>query len=105
MARVQTLGENKNFDVFVLSDTRGEAQGTREADVYRALCENLAEVLPVYYRRRRENTARKSGNIADWVARFGADYQSFVILDGDSVMSGATLVSLAIAIDADPKAG
>ena len=45
-------------------------------------------VLPVYYRRRRENTARKAGNISDWVARFGGDYEHFVILDGDSVMSG-----------------
>ena len=106
MAReLQTLGKNENFDVFVLSDTRGDAQGAREADVYHALGETLAGVLPVYYRRRRENTARKSGNIADWVSRFGGDYKSFVILDGDSVMSGATLVSLALAIDADPKAG
>src|SRR4029078_231297 len=102
---LKTLGKTKNCYVFVLSDTRGEAQGAREAAVYHALGENLAEVLPVYYRRRRENTARKSVNIADWIERFGAGYQSFVILDGDSVMSGATLVSLAIAIDADPKAG
>ena len=76
MAReLQTLGKNENFDVFVLSDTRGDAQGAREADVYHALGETLADVLPVYYRRRRENTARKSGNIADWVSRFGGDYE------------------------------
>ncbi len=79
--------------------------GTHEADVYRALGRELDDIIPVYYRRRLKNTARKAGNIADWVGRFGAGYQSFVILDGDSVMSGATLVSLALAMDADPKAG
>lgn len=106
MAReVQALGGNRSFDVFVLSDTRGEAPGAREANVYRALREDLAAILQVYYRRRLENTARKSGNIADWVERFGANYELFVILDGDSVMSGTTLISLALAMDADPKAG
>jgi membrane glycosyltransferase len=102
---LQTLGRNRNFDVFVLSDTRGEDAGEREAEVYHALGEEIRHISPVYYRRREKNTARKAGNIADWIEHFGAAYQSFVILDGDSVMSGATLVSLALAIEADPKAG
>lgn len=99
------LGRNDYFDVFVLSDTRGDDAGEKEAAVYRALSAELSDIVSVYYRRRLKNTARKSGNIADWVARFGAAYQSFIILDGDSVMSGATLVSLAAAMEADPKAG
>jgi membrane glycosyltransferase len=106
MAReLVALGRNEHFDVFILSDTRGDEDGEREADVYRALSQEIADAMPVYYRRRLQNTARKAGNIADWVGRFGGDYQSFVILDGDSVMSGETLVSLALAMDADPKAG
>jgi membrane glycosyltransferase len=106
MAReLLALGRNRSFDVFVLSDTRGDAAGAKEAEVYRALGDVLGHIVPVYYRRRRENTARKSGNIADWVERFGADYQSFIILDGDSVMTGATLVSLAAAMEADAKIG
>ncbi|MBS0235359.1 MAG: glucans biosynthesis glucosyltransferase MdoH [Proteobacteria bacterium] len=99
------LGRSDYFDVFVLSDTRGDDAGEKEAAVYRALSAELSEIVTVYYRRRLKNTARKAGNIADWVERFGAAYQSFVILDGDSVMSGATLVSLAAAMEADPKAG
>jgi len=102
---IEALGQNKNFDVFVLSDTRGDEDGAREADVYHALSQQMDGILPVYYRRRLQNTARKAGNISDWVSRFGASYQSFVILDGDSVMSGATLVSLGLAMEADPKAG
>ena len=99
------LGRNDYFDVFVLSDTRGDIAGAQEAAVYRALSTDLGDIATVYYRRRQNNTARKAGNIADWVGRFGADYQSFIILDGDSLMSGGTLVSLAAAMEADPRAG
>lgn len=99
------LGRNDNFDVFVLSDTRGDEDGAKEAAVYRALALELDDIASVYYRRRMKNTARKAGNISDWVERFGASYESFIILDGDSVMSGGTLVSLAAAMEGDPKAG
>lgn len=102
---LEHLGRNQKFDVFILSDTRGDDDGTKEAAVYRALSGQLDEIASIYYRRRIKNTGRKSGNIADWVERFGAAYESFIILDGDSVMSGGTLVSLAAAMEADPKAG
>lgn len=102
---VESLGQGKNFDIFVLSDTRGEPAGDREAAVYRALGDKVGGVMPVYYRRRLENTSRKSGNIADWVERFGAAYESFVILDGDSVMTGSTVVALSQSLEAEPKAG
>lgn len=102
---LKALGRNQNFDVFILSDTRGDIDGNREAKTYSALSQEMAEIAPVYYRRRIQNTARKAGNISDWVERFGADYESFIILDGDSVMSGATLLSLALAMDSEPKAG
>ena len=93
-----------SFDVFVLSDTRGDG-GWRAARtrLIAALHASLAGVMPVYYRRRRDNTHRKAGNIADWVERFGAGYEHFVILDGDSVMSGETLVALAGAMEDDPE--
>ena len=93
------------FDVFVLSDTRGDTDGAREAEAYRQLQAVLAPMIKMFYRRRLHNTSRKAGNIADWVQRFGASYENFIILDGDSVMSGETLVSLALAMDLDRKAG
>ncbi len=99
------LGRNPCFDVFVLSDTRGDLDGAKEAAVYRALSAQLSDIASIYYRRRLQNTGRKAGNIADWVERFGASYQSFIVLDGDSVMSGGTLVSLAAAMEADDRAG
>ena len=47
----------------------------------------------IFYRRRPRNTARKAGNIADWVTRFGAAYPQFLILDADSVMAATTLIA------------
>ncbi len=92
------LHRNSHFDVFILSDTRSEDDGDREAAAYQSLSAKLQTALPVYYRRRLKNHARKSGNIADWVTRFGAAYEQFVILDADSIMSGDTLLTLALAL-------
>ena len=102
---LQSMGRTPAFDVFILSDTRGEADGKSEERAYSALARSLQSIIPVYYRRRRENRGRKSGNIKDWVSRFGGAYEHFVILDGDSVMSGTTLVRLALAMQRDEKAG
>ena len=105
IGELKALGRADYFDVFVLSDTRGEVNGDREAQVFAALSVHLASDCAVYYRRRRHNTAKKAGNIADWVRRFGASYDHFVILDGDSVMSGQTLQALALSMQADQRAG
>ena len=48
----------------------------------------------IFYRQRPNNIARKAGNIADWVERFGGAYPQFLILDADSLMTGETLVRL-----------
>ena len=54
----------------------------------------------LFYRHRPENTARKSGNIEDWIKRFGAGYDHMIILDADSLMTGDTIVRLAAAMEA-----
>ena len=100
-----SLGKTSNFEVFILSDSRSAEAGQREEAVFATLAQRLSDVVPVYYRRRRENTAKKSGNIHDWVERFGAGYDYFVCFDADSVMSGDTLVRLALAMDRNPRAG
>jgi membrane glycosyltransferase len=100
---LDALGKAEAFDVFILSDTRGAEEGTREEAAYRELKRALAGKIAVYYRRRVENTGRKSGNIRDWVERFGAAYESFVVLDGDSIMSGVALVRLARALEMKPS--
>jgi membrane glycosyltransferase len=88
------LGAAQRFHVFVLSDSRSSENRARELRAVRFLQRRLDGRLPVYYRARSENVGKKAGNIADWVQRFGGAYETFVILDADSVMSGTLLVQL-----------
>ena len=61
--------------------------------------------IGIYYRRRPENKHKKAGNIADFVTRWGGAYESMLVLDADSHMDGKTLITLARAMEADPKLG
>ena len=102
---LDSLGHASVFDIFILSDTRGAETGMAEEAAYRELIERLRDTIAIHYRRRIEATARKAGNIKDWVERFGGGYEQFIILDADSVMSGDALVRVSLAMDADPQAG
>ena len=99
---VEETGRGARFDWFLLSDTTDPDIWIEEEAAYRTLC----KVCPgrLYYRRRANNFARKSGNIADWIARFGAAYDHMIVLDADSLMSGDTIVRLAHAMEAHPAA-
>ena len=102
---LEALGAAGSFDIFILSDTRDATAGAHEEAVYANLKRTIVTRMPVYYRRRRNNTGRKAGNIKDWVERFGAGYPHFLILDADSIMSGDTLVRLSLTMQATASAG
>src|SRR6185437_4644756 len=59
----------------------------------------------LFYRRRQDNSGRKAGNIAEFVRTWGAAYESMVVLDADSIMSGKAVVSLAQVMQAHPQVG
>jgi membrane glycosyltransferase len=101
---VRATGLGDNFDYFFLSDTTSPNLWIAEERALLAMRERLPDER-VYYRRRRKNTARKAGNIADFVMRWGAAYPQMLVLDADSLMSGATIVRLAATMEADPDAG
>ena len=101
---IADTGQLDRFDVFVLSDTTDPAIWLNEEEQYLALTERTAS-RNVFYRHRRDNVARKAGNIGDWVTRFGGAYDSMVILDADSLMTGDAVVRLAAAIEQHPEAG
>jgi len=90
------------FDFFVLSDSSPSAE-TAE----RAQCRQLRrpDGCQIFYRRRPINEGRKPGNIADWVRRFGSAYESMIVLDADSRMSGEAIVRLAAELEADETVG
>jgi len=98
-------GVARHFDIFVLSDTRKDHIAAAEVDAYEWLKRQLSPAIKVYYRRRDNNHHRKAGNIADFVTRWGAAYDHMIVLDADSDMSAAAMITLARAMVADPKAG
>ena len=112
MAGLQAIWESLHetdaseaFDLFVLSDTTNPEIWIGEEAGFLALRARTDAHAHIFYRRRARNIARKSGNIADWVTRFGAAYAQFLILDADSLMSGETLVRLAGAMERHADVG
>lgn len=101
-AMVQETGTAALFDFFVLSDSRADMQ-SREYAAYRRVKSRSA--VPLYYRRRPMNIARKPGNISEWLRRFGGGYEYMIVLDADSLMSGRAMVQLASTMDRAPGVG
>ena len=97
---IAAAGGAQLFEVFILSDSRPE----REAAEHRAFrrLRGLSP-LPIWYRRRTVNEGRKPGNIADWVRNHGGGYDYMLVLDADSLMSGAAVMRLAAAMDRHPQ--
>ena len=102
---LRDTGASDAFDVFILSDTTDPAVWVAEEAGFLALRQRTGADDHIFYRRRAKNVARKSGNIAEWVRRFGGAYQQFLILDADSLMSGDTLVRLSGAMERYPDVG
>ncbi len=111
MSRVQAVYESAAqtgtgflFDVFILSDTTDPDIFITEEAAYLALRTRL-QAQNIYYRHRPKNDAKKAGNIAEWVRRFGNAYEQMIVLDADSLMTGDTLVRLVAAVENNPKVG
>src|SRR5258705_5600568 len=109
MARLRAIYESvgetgcaSQFDWYVLSDTTDPSIWIEEEKCFLQLRRELG-AGQLFYRHRPENTARKSGNIEDWVRRFGAGYDHMIILDADSLMTGDTIVRLAGAMERHPN--
>jgi membrane glycosyltransferase len=101
---VAEVGAADVFDVFILSDTTDPDVFVAEETAYLALRERLSDAA-LFYRHRAKNDAKKAGNIAEWVRRFGGHYQQMIVLDADSLMTGDTLVRLVAAMERHPGVG
>ena len=93
------------YTLFILSDTRDETIALQEERAYEALRAASPAETKIYYRRRANNTDKKVGNLADWISNWGAAYEAMVVLDADSLMSGAAIRNLVRELANDPKAG
>jgi len=98
-------GELDRFDFFILSDTQDAGRWVDEEVAWATLCRELGATGRLFYRNRHVNLKRKSGNVADFVRRWGAHYRYMVVFDADSVMSGEALVKLVNMMESSPRVG
>ncbi|MBN2466647.1 MAG: glucans biosynthesis glucosyltransferase MdoH [Deltaproteobacteria bacterium] len=102
---LEKTGQLEQFDFYVLSDTQNPDAWVDEEIAWAELCESVEGFNRVFYRRRRVNLKRKSGNIADFCRRWGSSYKYMIVFDADSVMAGSSLVALVTMMEQRPKVG
>jgi membrane glycosyltransferase len=102
---LMSTSELRHFDFYVLSDTGDPEKQVEEEIAWAQTCRVVQGFGKIFYRHRRNNIKRKSGNIADFLRRWGKKYDYMVVLDADSVIEGETLVRLARIMDLHPEAG
>ena len=99
---LKDLGAEKGFEVFFISDTMDPALVEIEEKAMQDLMGRRAGE-PFWYRRRRENTQKKQGNINDFVQRWGGRYDYMLELDADSLLSPEAMLELVRRMDARPR--
>jgi membrane glycosyltransferase len=102
---LERTGQQESVDFYVLSDSRDPEIWLEE----QATCEQIRRELgpgqQLFYRRRNINLNYKSGNIADFLRRWGRRYRYMVVLDADSLLSANCITRLIQLMEARPEAG
>ena len=102
---LESEGQSELFELFVLSDTRDPAIATREELLLAQWRAQAKSPYRIHYRRRRENTDHKTGNIWELLKRRGGAFNYFITLDADSLMSADLIHRLVRTMDADKRLG
>ncbi|MEZ5386512.1 MAG: glucans biosynthesis glucosyltransferase MdoH [Prosthecobacter sp.] len=102
---LEATGQSSNFDFFILSDSDKASQWIEEETAWLELCRQLQAFGRIFYRKRRKPINRKSGNVSDFCRRWGKRYRYMVVLDADSLMSGALLTSMVRIMEKNPGIG
>ena len=102
---VQRTGHLEFFDFYILSDTRDPDIWLNEQAAWASLTTELEAQGRLYYRRRPLNQNYKSGNVGDFLRRWGRGYPYMVVLDADSLMGGKTLVQMVQLMQRHPQVG
>jgi membrane glycosyltransferase len=91
---LERTGKLEHFEFFILSDSRDPETWLAEEAGWGELVRELNAAGRIHYRRRRVNLHHKSGNIADFMRRWGSRFRYFLILDADSLMQGETITRM-----------
>jgi len=102
---VERTGQIEHFSFYVLSDSTDPDKWVDEELAWAQAVAKLGASGRLFYRRRRVNSNKKAGNIADFCRRWGRRYKYMFVLDADSLMTGDTIVQLVRLMERNPSAG
>ena len=102
---LEATGKLGHFDFFILSDTSNPDLWVAEEIAWYETCKELTAFDRIFYRHRRVNIKRKSGNIADFCRRWGRNYRYMIVFDADSVMAGTSLVRMVQMMEKNHRVG
>jgi membrane glycosyltransferase len=102
---LELSGRLENFDFFILSDSNNPNNWIQEEVAWVELCKQLNGFGRIFYRKRRISINKKSGNVADFLRRWGRKYRYAAVLDADSIMTGESLIRLVAMMERNPKVG
>ena len=102
---LERTGRLNDFDFFILSDSSDPNKWIQEEVAWTELCKQLDGFGRIFYRKRRVSINKKSGNVGDFLRRWGRSYRYMCVLDADSIMTGASIVQLVAMMERNPKVG
>lgn len=102
---LEKTGRSSSFDFFILSDSDDPNYWIAEEMAWLGLSCQTKGFGRIFYRNRRNARHHKSGNIADFCRRWGANYRYAIVLDADSIMTGKAFVRLVALMEKNPTAG
>lgn len=102
---IERTGNIDQFEFYILSDSRDPNVWLEEQAAWQALAKELGADGRLFYRRRPVNLNYKSGNVADFLRRWGRRCKYMVVLDADSLLSGETVVRMVRLMEREPGVG
>jgi membrane glycosyltransferase len=102
---LERTGHIDSYDFFILSDSTDGDRWVEEEAAWNDLCEAVQGHGRIFYRNRRVHIKRKSGNIADFCRRWGANFRYMIVLDADSIMTGPAMVTMTAIMERNPSVG
>jgi len=102
---LERTGQIEHFEFFILSDSRDPDIWLAEREACLALRERLGPKARIHYRRRVLNLNRKTGNVSDFLRRWGRGFKYMIVMDADSVMTGDSLVRMGRIMECDERIG
>ena len=102
---VERTGQLEHFEFYILSDSRDPNVWLEEQTAWQTMCDELGAEGRLFYRRRTVNLNYKSGNVADFLRRWGKRCTYMIVLDADSLLSGQTIVSMVQLMQREPRTG